>query len=99
MLALKALSKGSEVITTPFTFAATANSIKWLGLKPVFVDVEPKFGNIAPDLVANAVTSKVGAILASHNFGFPADTEKLTEISKNFSSPLSSMLHLQWALA
>ena len=88
MLALKALSKGSEVITTPFTFAATANSIKWLGLKPVFVDVEPKFGNIAPNLVANAVTSKVGAILASHNFGFPADTEKLTEISQKFQIPL-----------
>ena len=88
MLALKALSKGSEIITTPFTFAATASSIKWLGLEPVFVDVEPKFGNIAPNLVANAITSKTGAILASHNFGFPANIEKLTEISQNFQIPL-----------
>ena len=88
MLALKALSKGSEVITTPFTFAATASSIKWLGFKPVFVDVEPKFGNIDPILVANAVTSKTGAILASHNFGFPADSKRLTEISQKFQIPL-----------
>jgi dTDP-4-amino-4,6-dideoxygalactose transaminase len=88
MLALKALSKGSEVITTPFTFAATASSIKWLGLKPIFVDVEPKFGNIDPILVANAITSKTGAILASHNFGFPADIEKLNEIAQKFQIPL-----------
>jgi dTDP-4-amino-4,6-dideoxygalactose transaminase len=88
MLALKALSKGCEVITTPFTFAATASSIKWLGLKPVFVDIEPKFGNIDPNLVANAITSNTGAILASHNFGFPADIEKLTEISQKFQIPL-----------
>ena len=88
MLALKALAKGSEIITTPFTFAATASSIKWLGLKPVFVDIEPKFGNIDPNLVANAITSNTGAILASHNFGFPADIEKLNKISKKFQIPL-----------
>lgn len=88
MLALKALSKGKEIITTPFTFAATASSIKWLGLKPVFVDVEPNFGNIDPNHVANAITSKTGAILASHNFGFPADIEKLNEIAQKFQIPL-----------
>ena len=88
MLALKALSKGSEIITTPFTFAATASSIKWLGLEPVFVDVEPRFGNIDPNLVANAITSNTGAILASHNFGFPAEIKKLNEISQKFQIPL-----------
>ena len=82
--ALKALDLpfGSEVITTPFTFAATPHSIVWNGLKPVFCDIEPKTMTIDPDKIENLITSKTSAILGVHVYGFPCKVDQISKIAK-----------------
>lgn len=88
MLAQKALDIKGEVITTPFSFIATAHAIDWIGLTPVFVDVDPIYGNMLTSLVENSINDNTGGILACHNFGFPAEIEKLETIAKKHSIPL-----------
>lgn len=88
MLACKALELKGEIITTPFSFIATSHVLDWIGLKPVFTDVDPIYGNINPELVRKNITPKTGGILATHNFGFPAQIEELDEIAKEFNLPL-----------
>ena len=56
LTALQALNVRKEVITTPFSFVATAHAIMWNGCKPVFVDIDPKTGNIDPDMIEAAIT-------------------------------------------
>ena len=70
-----------EVITTPYTFVATAHSIVWNNLTPVFVDIDPKTSNIDPINVKKAITDKTVAILPVHCYGIPCDVEKLQEIA------------------
>ncbi len=72
---------GDEVITTPFTFGATANTVLALGARPVFVDVEPDTANIDPKLVAAAVTPNTKALLPVHLYGHPADIDPLMDIA------------------
>ncbi|MBT3279308.1 MAG: DegT/DnrJ/EryC1/StrS family aminotransferase [Phycisphaerales bacterium] len=67
------LPPGSEVITTPFTFVATAHAIVSAGLTPVFVDIEPTYFNLDPVKVEQAITPKTSAILPVHVFGNPCD--------------------------
>lgn len=74
------LSEG-EVITTPYTFVATAHSIVWNKLTPVFVDIDPKTSNIDPDKVEQAITDKTVGILPVHCYGIPCDVEKLQIIA------------------
>ncbi|MBM1173050.1 DegT/DnrJ/EryC1/StrS family aminotransferase [Microvirga arabica] len=83
LVALKMLDlpPGSEVITTPLTFAATAHSITWNGLKPVFADVDPETLTIDPKAVEKAITAKTSAILAVHVYGTVCDTVKLQDIA------------------
>jgi dTDP-4-amino-4,6-dideoxygalactose transaminase len=81
MLALRALKVGGEVITTPFTFAASAHAISWTGATPVFVDVEPGGENIDPAQVAAAISPRTEAILAVHAFGLPCDGVELERIA------------------
>src|SRR3954467_5837362 len=71
LLALRALDIGSgdEVVTTPFTFFATAGAIHNVGAKPVFADIEPDTFNISPDAAAAAVTSKTKAVIPVDLFG------------------------------
>ncbi len=88
MIAQKALNFRGEVITTPFSFVATAHSINWLGLKPIFVDTDKNHGNLDPEKVEGAINKQTGGILACHNFGFPSEVEKLAEISKKYKIPL-----------
>ncbi|MDX6697529.1 MAG: hypothetical protein QOE65_926 [Solirubrobacteraceae bacterium] len=78
-LALRALGvgPGDEVITTPLTFVATANVIEHCGATPVFVDVDPRDGNIDPDQVAAAVTSRTKAVIPVHYTGALADVPDL----------------------
>ena len=88
MIAQKALGFRGEIITTPFSFVATAHSIEWIGLKPVFVDTDRTYGNIDPKKVEDAINDKTGGILACHNFGFPAEIEKLSKIAERHGIPL-----------
>ena len=77
LLALRALDigRGDEVITTPFTFFATAGTVHNVGATPVFVDIEPKTFNISPDAVAAAVGSKTKAVIPVDLFGQMAALE------------------------
>ncbi|MGM7719611.1 DegT/DnrJ/EryC1/StrS family aminotransferase [Metabacillus sp. Hm71] len=84
LLALKALKigEGDEVITTPFTFFATAESIALSGAKPVFVDIDQNTYNIDPKKIEEAVTSKTKAVIIVHLFGYPAEMDSIMDIAK-----------------
>lgn len=84
VLALEAfgIGKGDEVITTPFTFFATAEAITRVGATPVFVDVERNTFNINPELIKEEITSNTKAILPVHIFGQPANMDAINEIAK-----------------
>ena len=77
------IGKGDEVITTPFSFAATANSILYAGGKPVFVDIDPKTYNINPEKIEEAITDKTRAIMPVHLYGQPADMDQICKIAED----------------
>ncbi len=83
VIALKALGikEGDEVITTPFTFFATAETIAMVGAKPVFVDVDEKTYNIDPNKIEEKITGKTKAIMPVHIFGQPADMKAINVIA------------------
>ena len=85
-LSLKVLGikKGDEVITTPFTFAATANVIVHCGAKPVFVDIEEETYNINADKIEEKITDKTKAIIVVHYGGQPADMKKIMKIAREY---------------
>ncbi len=84
IIALKALGieEGDEVITTPFTFFATAESISFVGATPVFVDVDINTYNIDPAKIEERITEKTKAIMPVHIFGQPCDMDSINEIAK-----------------
>jgi dTDP-4-amino-4,6-dideoxygalactose transaminase len=88
IFALKALGLKGEVITTPYTFAATTNVLAWCDLTPVFVDVLPDDLNLNPALIEAAITEKTCAILALHAYGNPCDTDAIDKISKRYKIPV-----------
>jgi dTDP-4-amino-4,6-dideoxygalactose transaminase len=79
------IKPGDEVITTPFTFVATANSILYCGAKPVFADIDEKTFNIDPSKIEEKITKKTKAILPVHLYGQPADIKSLLEICEDYN--------------
>src|SRR3990167_2135612 len=73
------IGNGDEVITTPFTFVASVNSIKFVGAKPVFVDIDEDTFNIDPSLIEEKITDKTKAILPVHLYGNPCDVGRRSE--------------------
>ncbi|HEX77016.1 MAG TPA: DegT/DnrJ/EryC1/StrS aminotransferase family protein [Dehalococcoidia bacterium] len=78
------IGAGDEVITTPMTFVATANSIVYTGARPVFVDVEPDTLNIDPRRIADAITERTKAILLVHLYGHPCEMDEIMDIATRF---------------
>jgi dTDP-4-amino-4,6-dideoxygalactose transaminase len=83
VIALRALGigPGDEIITTPFTFIATAEAISHTGATPVFVDIDPETFNLDPDLAEAAITRRTRAILPVHLYGRPCDLDRLAGIA------------------
>lgn len=79
--ALQALRITGEVITTPYSFVATAHSLLWNGIKPVFVDVHPDTLNLDPARIEAAITPQTTAILPVHCYGHPCDVDAIQKIS------------------
>lgn len=84
-IAIKALGLTGEIITTPFSFVATTNSIVWEGCKPVFVDIDEETFNIDPKKIEAAITPQTSAILATHVYGNPCDIDAIQEIADRYS--------------
>jgi len=90
LLALMSIGAGAgdEVITTPFTFFATASAIVRLGARPVFVDIDERNFNINPSLVAEKITTRTKAIVPVHMYGQCAEMDPLTELSARHGIPI-----------
>lgn len=82
---LQALRITGEVITTPYSFVATAHSLLWNGIKPVFVDVDPKTLNLDPAKIEAAITPHTTAIMPVHCYGHPCDVDAVQKIADNYN--------------
>lgn len=86
-LALEAIgvSPGDEVITTPYTFTATAEVIRYLGAHPIFVDINPDTYNLDPSKIEKAITSRTKAIIPVHFAGLACEMEAILKIAKKYN--------------
>lgn len=82
--ALQALRITGEVITTPYSFVATTHALWWNGIKPVFVDIDPKTGNLDPNKVEAAITPRTTAILPVHVYGNPCNVDVIQDIADKY---------------
>ncbi len=78
------IGKGDEVITTPFTFAATGEVINYVGATPVFVDIEEDTYNVDPNKIEDAITPQTKAIIPVHYAGQPCDMDRILKIAKKY---------------
>lgn len=81
-LAIKALGISGEVITTPYSYAATTNAVLWEGCRPVFVDINEDTFCIDVDQIEEAITGETTAILATHVYGLPCDVTRISQIAE-----------------
>jgi dTDP-4-amino-4,6-dideoxygalactose transaminase len=81
-MAIKALGLTKEIITTPFSYVATANAIAWAGCKPVFTDIEPESFTLDPAKIEASITENTEAILATHVYGFPCKVEAIETLAQ-----------------
>lgn len=86
--ALQALRITGEVITTPFSFVATTHALWWNNIKPVFVDIEPRFFTLDPAKIEAAITPKTTAILPVHVYGNPCNVESIKQIADTYGLKL-----------
>jgi dTDP-4-amino-4,6-dideoxygalactose transaminase len=82
MVALRQQGVRGEVITTPFTFAATAHAIRWAGAEPVFADIEPRRFTLDPECIERAITPRTTAILPVHCYGHPCEVQAIEDIAR-----------------
>ena len=82
--ALQALRIAGEVITTPYSFVATTHALWWNGIKPVFVDIDPRTCNLDPEKIEAAITPKTTAIMPVHCYGKPCDTKTIQSIADKY---------------
>ncbi|MTH76898.1 DegT/DnrJ/EryC1/StrS family aminotransferase [Paracoccus aestuariivivens] len=82
VLSLRHFGITGEVITSPFSFVATAHAIRWAGAQPVFADVDPNTLNLDPETVEAQITPQTQAIMAVHCYGIPCDTEGLAAVAR-----------------
>jgi dTDP-4-amino-4,6-dideoxygalactose transaminase len=82
--ALQTLRITGEVITTPYSFVATAHSLLWNGIRPVFVDVDPVTLNLDPERIEAAITPQTTAIMPVHCYGHPCDVDRIEKIADNY---------------
>ena len=82
IIALKALDIKGEVITTPYSYVATAHSLKWSKIKPIFVDIDPSTLNLDPEKIESAITPNTTAIMPVHVYGNPCDVDAIETIAK-----------------
>ena len=87
-LVVAGIGSGDEVITTPYTFTATAEAIRYVGAKPIFVDIHPDTLNIDTNKIEQAITPHTKAILPVHIAGIPCDMDALRDISQNHNLTL-----------
>jgi dTDP-4-amino-4,6-dideoxygalactose transaminase len=78
------IGPGDEVITSPYTFTATAEVIRYLGANPVFVDIDPTTGNIDPDAIESAITPRTRAIMPVHFSGLSCRMDRIIEIARDY---------------
>lgn len=83
--ALQSLRITGEVITTPYSFVATAHSLMWNGIKPVFVDIDPVTLNLDPARIEAAITPQTTAIMPVHCYGHPCDVEAIQRIADDYN--------------
>src|SRR5204863_7602474 len=82
--ALQALRIKGEVIATPYSFVATAHSLLWNAIAPVFVDVDPNTLNLDPARIEAAITPQTTAIMPVHVYGHPCDVDRIQKIAHNY---------------
>lgn len=85
MTALQALDIKGEVITTPYSFVATTHSLWWNGIKPVFVDIDPKSFNIDVQKIEAAITPRTTAIMPVHVYGNPCNVEAIERLANKYN--------------
>jgi dTDP-4-amino-4,6-dideoxygalactose transaminase len=83
--ALQSLDITGEVITTPYSFVATSHSLKWNGIKPIFVDIEPHTLNINARLIEEAITENTSAIMPVHCYGAPCNVDEINRIANKYN--------------
>ncbi|MGD9991921.1 MAG: DegT/DnrJ/EryC1/StrS family aminotransferase [Salinivirgaceae bacterium] len=88
MTALQCLRITGEVITTPFSFVATTHSLWWNNIKPVFVDIDPVYGNLDPDKIEAAITPQTTALMPVHVYGNPCQHDKIQRIAETYNLKL-----------
>jgi dTDP-4-amino-4,6-dideoxygalactose transaminase len=87
-IVIKALDLSDEVIVPSFTFVATAHALRWLGINPVFCDLDAKTHNIDPLRVADLITNRTSGIIAVHVWGRPCDVGALTDLARHHNLKL-----------
>jgi dTDP-4-amino-4,6-dideoxygalactose transaminase len=85
LTALQQLRIRGEVITTPYSFVATSHALRWNGITPVFVDIDPSTGNLDPGQIESAITPETTAILGVHIYGVPCEVERIQRIADNYN--------------